>query len=554
MRKKRNALRAFLCYEQRDRSFALRLAASLRRTLGGDDAVWCATDPETVEQSSTIMRQMMGRPVFLVIVTPHAMKSSEANWLRMQTRLANRNGKLIIPIMREPVEEEGELGLIIADATLVSALPDVPLDTVVAATAALIRGEYPASPVTADAMRKEYFRYQIGHLWAPLAAALVVLLILGVVAGPTVVARGKLVMTNTYGCSMPLQLNLGGEHDLGRGQWWPAGYLQLGRQGNSALTLPSGKVLVEGGAFSQGYTNAFTRASELFDPTTCSWQSSGTLHTGRTADELVLLRNGKALAIGGYDGPVLNEAELYDPATGAWSPTGSMTALRDNMTATVLANGKVLVAGGWDNVVVESAELYDPASGRWSSAGNMTIPRTGHVAVLLPSGEVLVAGGGPINVSTTDRAELYNPVTNTWTATGSMTIARVAPGAVLLPDGKVLVAGGDTTQGSTASAELYDPATGTWSIAASMHHARQFSHQTLELLPNGTVLAVGGDAQATSEIYLPDSNTWTDPVPLGQAHCDGATALLHDGRVLVAGGDNCQSLDDKPLAAMLYTY
>ncbi len=70
--------------------------------------------------------------------------------------------------------------------------------------------------------------------------------------------------------------------------------------------------------------------------------------------------------------------------------------------------------------------------------------------------------------------------------------------ATLLPNGTVLAAGGDTpvttpTQNivtETASSEIYDPVAGTWAATGSLTWARD-AH-TATLLPNGTVLAAGG--------------------------------------------------------------
>ena len=76
----------------------------------------------------------------------------------------------------------------------------------------------------------------------------------------------------------------------------------------------------------------------------------------------------------------------------------------------------------------------------------------------------------------------------------------------MLPNGKVLIAGGATSNPATASAELYDPATGSWTATGGLLAARQ-AH-TATLLPNGTVLADGGNTLAyvdlsSAELYDP---------------------------------------------------
>src|SRR5215471_2779104 len=77
-----------------------------------------------------------------------------------------------------------------------------------------------------------------------------------------------------------------------------------------------------------------------------------------------------------------------------------------------------------------------------------------------------------------------------WEYTGSLKTARFHHTATLLPDGRVLAAGGEDRSDSLASAELYDPATGTWSDTGSLNTPRD-SH-TATLLANGMVLAAGG--------------------------------------------------------------
>jgi Kelch motif len=81
----------------------------------------------------------------------------------------------------------------------------------------------------------------------------------------------------------------------------------------------------------------------------------------------------------------------------------------------------------------------------------------------------------------------------TWTATGSLTTTRIDHTATLLSNGKVLVAGGfvgTLPNPVLASAELYDPATGAWSATGSMVHARHL--HTATLLHDGRVLVAGG--------------------------------------------------------------
>ncbi|CAF1206460.1 unnamed protein product [Adineta steineri] len=99
-------------------------------------------------------------------------------------------------------------------------------------------------------------------------------------------------------------------------------------------------------------------------------------------------------------------AELYDPTTGSWTTTGSMNVARENHTASILGNGTVLITGGYNTSPLNSVELYDPITGSWTSTGNMNFAREYHTASILANGKVLVTGG--YNGSNSlNSAELY---------------------------------------------------------------------------------------------------------------------------------------------------
>lgn len=334
---------------------------------------------------------------------------------------------------------------------------------------------------------------------------------------------------------------------------WTTTSLFAARYNHTATLLSSGKVLVAGGSMG---TSTYSSSAELYDPSTGTWGSGGSLTTPRAEHTATLLPSGKVLVTGGlsgFNGPSQPTAELYDPNTNTWSSTNSLTTARKHHTATLLASGKVLVVGGttlsWDGYL-SSVELYDPSTDTWSPGGSLNSPRTSHTATLLPSGKVLVTGGvGPYADSTyayLPTAELYDPATNTWSPTGNLALGRSGATATLLPSGKVLVAGGILSlsdRGATDSAELYDPTTGTWSVAGWLNTAR-FLH-TATLLPSGKVLVTGGRGPyatenpttlATTELYDPATNKWTSTVSLPSPRNNHTATLLYSGAVVVVGG------------------
>ena len=135
-----------------------------------------------------------------------------------------------------------------------------------------------------------------------------------------------------------------------------------------------------------------------------------------------------------------------------------------------------------------------------------------------------------------------------WSRTTSIPIARAEHTATRLADGRVLVVGGrhisfdrsaNLSDETLDSVLIFDPAKEVWFKAASLHEPRN-DHMAL-LLHDGRVLIAGGftpnakDYSArTLELYDPSTDRWTvltTPMP---AYI-GSITLLADGRVLVIG-------------------
>jgi WD40 repeat protein len=283
------------------------------------------------------------------------------------------------------------------------------------------------------------------------------------------------------------------------------------------------------------------------------FQVTGDMEIERAAHTATLLANGKVLITGGFNSTDnLATAELYDPTTGAFTSTGTMTTARSSHTATLLAqgpaasNGKVLITGGSNGgFPLATAELFDPVTGTFTATGAMSELRLEHTATLLANGKVLLACGTADNV-----AELFDPSTGTFTPTtgGMLTPGRWGCTATLLNDGTVLITGGRDDEnvfsgGPINTAEQFNPATGTFTATGPMTQFR-YGH-TATLLNNGKVLLAGGtngNSLQDAELFDPTTQTFSPTGLMNSPRANHTATLLNDGTVLVAGGDNSTTL------------
>ncbi|XP_061753197.1 kelch-like protein 31 [Nerophis ophidion] len=115
---------------------------------------------------------------------------------------------------------------------------------------------------------------------------------------------------------------------------------------------------------------------------------------------------------------------------------------------------------------------------------------------------------------------------------------------VAVMDGFLYVAGGEDQNDARNQAKhavstlsRYDPRFNTWLHLASMRQRR--THFSLAA-SGGRLVAIGGrnveGLLATTESYLPSSNTWQMRAPMEVPRCCHASATLASGDILVSGG------------------
>ncbi len=174
---------------------------------------------------------------------------------------------------------------------------------------------------------------------------------------------------------------------------------------------------------------------------------------------------------------------------------------------------------------------------RWVRTGLLNQGRMNHAAVLLANGKVLM---GPTWDASTTATELYDPATGQWSYTpGAAKHARTWYTATRLKSGKVLVVGGEVGPNKPAETELYAPDTGTWTVSGSLAMPRH--GHTATLLGDGRVLVTGGygdsrTGYAPAEVYDPGTQTWTS-LPNAPSQGNHTATLLLNGQVLLVGGN-----------------
>jgi len=340
------------------------------------------------------------------------------------------------------------------------------------------------------------------------------------------------------------------------------------RSNHTATLLLDGRVLIAGGD-NYGSTSFQTRPStaELYDPANGTFTPTGNMTVGRSWHTATLLSDGRVLIVGGdSDIPedpsqpaMITSAELYDPAAQSFTATGNMVAGRAGFNATLLANGKVLITGGVAryrdfDCIIGGAELYDPSTGAFMSAG----PYAGSLSSLVgplegfTSTSTLLADG-TVLFGTEPSSQVYDSVTGTFSLRGAMVTGMGLPylagrTATLLPNGKVLAAGGEQEDtGRFDSAELYDPSTGAYTATGVMARARD--GHTATPLPDATVLMAGGESQscsanfcafsgseASAELYGPAAGAFGSAGNMTTRREWHTATLLSSGDILLAGG------------------
>lgn len=285
------------------------------------------------------------------------------------------------------------------------------------------------------------------------------------------------------------------------------------------VILPDGKPIIMGGTLRYdpffGYQKAAT-----FDPATETFTNLPDMgaNQGRWYPSGVVLGNGNVLVYSGLNntnGNMNTSVQVWNGS--AWTAAGTASfGVPLYPRQHLLPNGKIFESGANQN-----SQMYDTGTKTFTPVANTIFKqnRDYGTSVLLPltpangyKPHVMIMGGdSPTSTSTTELIDLSVPSPK-WVAGPNMIKARIQMNATILANGKILTSGGsikdEDNPTAVLEAQLYDPAANTFSSASSMAFPRLYHSNTL-LLPDATVLSVGGNPERT--VYQPEVEIYTPP-------------------------------------------
>lgn len=224
---------------------------------------------------------------------------------------------------------------------------------------------------------------------------------------------------------------------------------------------------------------------------------------------------------------------------------------RHENSLTVIGERLVLVGGRG----MRPVESWDPGTGRWTTHSETPLEMS-HFQAITFNDELWVVGaftGEFPHETPIPDIYIYNLEKDEWRKGPSIPEGRRrgAAGAVVYKN-KIYLVGGEVDghfEGFTPWFDVYDPAENTWKKLPDAPHARD--HVSVAVVNDKLVVAGGRQSLYKEEkvlettipyvdVYDFESGRWTSLpessfIPTERA---GATAVAHNGRVLIIGGES----------------
>ncbi|WP_426592550.1 galactose oxidase-like domain-containing protein [Cellulomonas sp. McL0617] len=344
------------------------------------------------------------------------------------------------------------------------------------------------------------------------------------------------------------------------GQWAPS--IPWPEVSIHAALTPTGKILT--------FQGDFTQAGQqyVFDPVSGSINQVPNAAADLFCAGQAVTADGRILVIGGTatsGGLGIRNVTAFDSSTETWQNLAPMQLARWYATGTTMGDGRVLVTSGYDKAdgdLVVTPEVYDVPGNSWSTLPAATQSQPVYpFQYQLPDGRILWGGAS----ETPSVTKVLNVATQTWTTIDSRvidgsSIVNYAPNK-FMKAGSAADSGNSGPSSRTAFTLDMSQPNPTWQPTSSMAFARSFVNLTA--LPDGTVLATGGDTEKSghddangvlqAERWNPATGTWTTLAAMSEARLYHSVAvLLPDGRVFVSGGGGDAGVPDHK-SAQIYS-
>jgi hypothetical protein len=286
---------------------------------------------------------------------------------------------------------------------------------------------------------------------------------------------------------------------------------------NGMVILPNGRPLVLGGTLKYDDFLGEPRTA-TFDPNTETFTDTAPMNGGRWYPTGTVLGNGSVLVVSGLTNTSSTiNTTVQILVAGNWTAAGTIFAgVPLYPRQHLLPSGQVFESGA-----NQDSKKFDPATNTWFEVATTNLPanRDYGTSVLLPltpangfKPRVMILGGVTPNATNTTELIDLSVSQPQWVNGPSMAQARIQLNATILPNGKVLVSGGSSNDENGATAaldtELYDPDANSFTTGSAMAFPRLYHSNTI-LLPDATVLAVGGNPART--VYEPHIEIYSPP-------------------------------------------
>ena len=277
------------------------------------------------------------------------------------------------------------------------------------------------------------------------------------------------------------------------------------------------------------------------------WTAGPALPARRSGATSARLPDGKTIVMGGWDGNQVGRhlatTVIFDPATNLWTPGPSMARARYYACATELADGRIIIIGGESGNVCRNGEWTDEETAlQWDLEDAEDEAWNNYAEHYKHELETNGDAGIPIKriLATRDRtSEIFYPAAMVWTTGPALTSKRSHSACALLPDGKVIAMGGEEAESST---EVLDPTTLLSTVGPGMPSGRH-SHSSVAL-SDSKIILIGGASGAypdwvclsTTSILDLTTMQWAPGPAMATPRQYAAAVALADGRIMVIGG------------------